>query len=293
MKHQFIDANRADYPVRCLCRVLRVSVSGYYAACGRPPSARGQHQARLVERIHAIHTASRATYGAPRVHAELVAQGECCCKNTVARLMRRARIVPKTVRRFRITTDSRNTQASPNLLGRVFTAAKPNACWLTDITFILTREGWLYLAVILDLHSRAVVGWAMRERLDGKLVIDAMGMALDRRGTAPEIMHSDQGTLYAMGAYRQMLAQHGIRQSMSRKANCWDNAPMESFFHTLKTELVVHCDYRTRDQARSSLFEYMEVFYNRQRRHSTLHYETPLAFEALNQPLISVSTVHG
>ena len=293
MKHQFIDVNRAHYPVRRLCRALRVSVSGYYASCSRPSSARGQRQATLVDRIHAIHVASRATYGAPRVHAELVAQGERCCRNTVARLMRRASIVPKTVRRFRITTDSRNTKASPNLLGRVFTAAKPNECWLTDMTFILTREGWLYLAVILDLHSRAVVGWAMRERLDGKLAMDALAMALDRRGVAPQILHSDQGTLYAMAVYREALQKHGIRQSMSRKADCWDNAPMESFFHTLKTELVVPCDYQTRDQARSSLFEYMEVFYNRQRRHSTLNYETPLAFEALDQPLVKASTVRG
>jgi putative transposase len=293
LRHQFIDANCAHHTVRRLCQALQVSVSGYYAACGRPPSARGQRQSALVDRIHVIHAASRATYGAPRVHAELIAQGENCSKNTVARLMRKAGIVPKTVRRFRITTDSRNTKASPNLLGRVFTAAKPNECWLTDITFILTREGWLYLAVILDLHSRAVVGWAMRERLDGKLVMDALGMALDRRRAAPDILHSDQGTLYAMATYRALLLERGIRQSMSRKADCWDNAPMESFFHTLKTELVVHCDYQTREQARSSLFEYMEVFYNRQRRHSTLNYETPLAFEALNEPLVKVSTLRG
>lgn len=293
MKHQFIDANRAHYPVRRLCLALQVSVSGYYAACGRAISARRQRQAVLTERIQLVHARSRATYGAPRIHAELTCQGERCCKNTVARLMRQAGILPKTVRRFRITTDSRNTKASPNLLGRVFSAAKPNERWLTDITFILTREGWLYLAVILDLHSRAVVGWAMRERLDGKLVMDALGMALDRRGAAPDILHSDQGTLYTITAYRALLQERGIRQSMSRKADCWDNAPMESFFHTLKTELVVHCDYKTREQARSSLFEYMEVFYNRQRRHSTLDYQTPLEFEALNRPLIKASTVRG
>jgi transposase InsO family protein len=246
-----------------------------------------------VGRIQEIHQASRATYGAPRVHAELAAQGESCCRNTVARLMRKTGIVPKTVRRFRITTDSRNTQASPNLLGRAFIASRPNESWLTDVTFILTREGWLYLAVILDLHSRAIVGWAMRERLDRKLVMDALTMALSRRGAAPDILHSDQATLYAMGAYRALLREYGIRQSMSRKANCWDNAPMESFFHTLKTELVVHCDYHTREQARSSLFEYMELFYNRQRRHSALGYETPLQFEVLNQPLFRASTVRG
>lgn len=293
MKHQFIDANRADYPVRRLCRALRVSVSGYYAACTRLPSARTQRQQSLTECIRAIHVASRSTYGAPRVHAQLNSQGENCSKNTVARLMREARIVPKTVRRFRRTTDSRNTKASPNLLGRVFTASSPNECWLTDMTFILTREGWLYLAVILDLHSRAVVGWAMRERLDRKLAMDALGMALERRGAAPAILHSDQGTLYATATYRELLQERGIRQSMSRKADCWDNAPMESFFHTLKTELVVHCDYQTREQARSSLFEYMEVFYNRQRLHSTLDYKTPLEFETLNRPLVKASTVRG
>lgn len=285
MKHQFIDANRDCYCVRHLCLALRVSVSGYYAAYGRRVSARKERQETLTGRIQAVHAASRATYGAPRVHAELRAQGEICCKNTVARLMRKAGIVPKTVRRFRITTDSRKTRASPNLLGRVFTAAKPDLCWLTDITFIPTRAGWLYLAAILDLHSRAVVGWAMRERMDGPLVMDALGMAIARRGATPGIMHSDQGSLYAMAKYRQLLTHHRIRQSMSRKGDCWDNAPMESFFHTLKTELVMHCDYQSREQARASLFEYMEVFYNRQRRHSTLNYVSPLDFEAQPTPI--------
>ena len=293
MRYRFIEAHRESYPVRRLCRALRVSVSGYYAARGRSVSARGQRQATLTERIRAIHVASRATYGAPRVHLDLRDQGAGCCKNTVARLMRKAAIVPKTVRRFKVTTDSRHTKASPNLLGRVFKAAQPNACWLTDITYIQTRAGWLYLAAILDLHSRAIVGWAMREHMDRQLVMDALGMALDRRGTAPGILHSDRGSLYAMAEYRRLLLQHGIRQSMSRKADCWDNAPMESFFHTLKTELVMHCDYQTREQARASLFEYMEVFYNRQRRHSALNYASPLDFEAMNRPLIKVSTVRG
>jgi putative transposase len=293
LKHQFIDANRAHYPVRRLCRMLRVSVSGFYAARGRVPSARTKRQIAITARIRTIHAASRDTYGAPRVHVELTVQGVPCCKNTVARLMRKADIVPKTVRRFKVTTDSRKTKASPNLLGRVFTAAQPNRCWLTDITFIPTRAGWLYLAVIIDLHSRAVVGWAMRERMDRQLAMDALGMALDRRGAAPDILHSDRGSLYAMADYRTLLLQRGIRQSMSRKADCWDNAPMESFFHTLKTEHVMHCDYQTREQARASLFEYMEVFYNRQRRHSALDYASPLDFEAMNRPLVKVSTVRG
>lgn len=293
MKHQFITAHRAFYPVRRLCRVLGISPSGYYAACHRQPSKRSQHHILLAARIEAIHHASRSTYGAPRVHAELSREGLSGCKNTVARLMRKAGMVPKTVRRFKVTTDSRHTKASPNLVKRCFQVAQPNDCWLTDITFIPTRAGWLYLAAILDLYSRAIVGWAMSERMDGRLVMDALGMALSRRGTAPRLHHSDQGSLYAMSAYRRLLAQHGIMQSMSRKGDCWDNAPMESFFHTLKTELVMHCDYRSREEARASLFEYMEVFYNRQRRHSSLNYVSPLEFESINQPLIQVSTERG
>ena len=284
MKHQFIDRYRHSHSVNALCRALKVSTSGYYAARGRPPSARTERQTTLTSHIRAIHTASRDTYGAPRIHVELSAQGIPCCKNTVARLMRQAQIVPKAVRRFRVTTDSRHTQASPNLLGRVFKVERPNECWLTDMTYIPTREGWLYLAAILDLYSRAVVGWAMNESMDCALAIDALNMAMRRRGTGPDVLHSDQGSLYATAGYRALLDRHAIHQSMSRKGDCWDNAPMESFFHTLKTELVMHCDYKTREQARSSLFEYMEVFYNRQRRHSTIHYEAPLAFEALTNP---------
>jgi transposase InsO family protein len=234
----------------------------------------------LTSRIRAIHTASRDTYGAPRIHAELLAQGIACCENTVAKLMRQAHIMPKAIRRFRVTTNSRNTKASPNLLDRVFNTDRPNACWLSDITYIPTREGWLYLAAILDLYSRAIVGWGMGKSLDCKLAMDALNMAINQRGSGPEILHSDQGSTYATGEYRSLLVKHAIRQSMSRKGDCWDNAPMESFFHTLKTELVMHCDYKTRDQARASLFEYMEVFYNRQRRHSTIRNEAPLAFEA-------------
>ena len=285
MKHRFIDAERTRHAVRRLCRALGVSKSGYYAARARAPSLRTQRQARLTTRIRVIHAQSRATYGAPRIHSELIDQGEQCCKNTVARLMRGANIIPKTVLRFRVTTDSRHTWwAAPNLLGRVFSAPHPNACWLTDITFVPTRSGWLYLAVILDLYSRAVAGWAMSKRLDRALAIDALNMAIARRGCAPQILHSDRGSLYNVAQYRALLARYGIRQSMSRKADCWDNAPMESFFHTLKTELVTHCDYQTQDEARASVFEYMEVFYNRQRRHSTIGYLAPLVFETTMNP---------
>jgi putative transposase len=280
VKYQFIDTHRRSYAVKALCGALKVSTSGYYASRSRPRSARSERQTVLMSQIRAVHTASRDTYGAPRVHAELSAAGVACCRNTVAKLMRQAQIMPKAIRRFRVTTDSRNTKASPNLVDRVFAVSRPNACWLSDITYIPTREGWLYLAAILDLYSRAVVGWCMSKSLDSQLAQDALTMAIKRRGSGPAILHSDQGSTYATAAYRALLDRHAIRQSMSRKGDCWDNAPMESFFHTLKTELVMHCDYKTRDQARASLFEYMEVFYNRQRRHSTIRYAAPLAFEA-------------
>jgi putative transposase len=279
MKHQFIDAQRRSYGVRSLCAALDVSRSGYYAARRRPPSLRSVRRTELTSQIEAIHDASRHTYGSSRVHAELFSQGVSCCRNTVAKLMRRANIVPKAIRRFRVTTDSRNTTASPNLLRRAFQVDRPNHSWVSDITYIPTREGWLYLAAILDLHSRAIVGWAMSRTLNSQLATDALTMALAKRRAAPTILHSDQGSTYATAAYRELLNRRTIRQSMSRKGNCWDNAPMESFFHTLKTELVMHCDYQTRTEARSSLFDYIEVFYNRQRRHSSIHYAAPLAFE--------------
>ena len=280
MKYAFIDTHRSEHDVRTLCKALRVSPSGYYAARSRPPSARTQRQSALVAKIREAHMASRQSYGAPRVHAELTAQGVACCRNTVAKLMHREHIVPRAIRKFRVTTDSRNTkEVSPNRVRRRFKAKRPNACWLSDVTYIPTREGWLYLAAVMDLYSRAIVGWAMGQSLDGKLAADALHMAINRRGV-PEIVHSDRGSTYATWIYRDVIKEHLIRQSMSRKGNCWDNAPMESFFHSLKTELVMHCDYKTRDEARASLFEYMEVFYNRQRRHSTINYVAPLAFEA-------------
>ena len=284
MKHRFIDIQKRSYPVKRLCQALNVSRSGYYAARSRPPSARRKRQWELTSRIRQIHATSRETYGSPRIHAELRAQGIECSRHTVAKLMRQAQIMPKAIRRFRVTTDSRNTKASPNLLGRVFRAERPNACWLTDITHIATREGWLYLAAILDIYSRAVVGWSMSKTLDCKLASDALHMALQSRHRAPEILHSDRGSTYATAAYRALLEGQGIRQSMCRKGDCWDNAPMESFFHTLKTELVMHCDYKTRAEARASVFDYVEVFYNRQRRHSSVRYQAPIAFERQQPP---------
>ena len=282
MKYAFVEKNRRQYGVPALCEALQVSRSGYYAARHRGPSNRQKRQVDLTARIRTIHQASREAYGAPRVR---------CCRNTVAKLMRRAQILPKAIRRFRVTTDSRKTKASPNLIKRNFTAEHPNALWLSDITYIPTRQGWLYLAAVLDAYSRALVGWAMSRTLDTKLAMDALNMAITHRGP-PITLHSDQGSTYATGSYREIVTRHGIRQSMSRKGDCWDNAPMESFFHTLKTELVMHCDYKTRDDARVSLFDYMEVFYNRQRRHSSINYEAPLPFEAMKSPG-KVSTVRG
>ena len=279
MKYAFIDAQRSEHAVRKFCKPLRVSASGYYAAKGRPPSARTQRQSRLAIKIREVHMASRQTYGAPRVHAELAAQGVACCRNTAAKLMRREQIVPRAIRAFRVTTDSRNTkEISPNLVKRRFKAKRPNACWLSDVTYIPTREGCLYLAAVLDVYSRAIVSWGMSHCLGGKLAADTLEMAIARRGVR-WIVHSDRGSTCATRIYRDTIKKHGIRQSMSRKGDCYDNAPMESFFHSLKTELVMHCDYKTRDEARASLFDYLEVFYNRQRRHSTVNYKAPLVFE--------------
>lgn len=272
---------RHQYSVRMMCRVLGVSRSGYHAWVDRPESARSQRHRTLTEKIRHFHQASRETYGAPRILEDLRDTGEQVGENTVALLMKRAGIVPKTVRKFRVTTDSRKTVAAPNLLAQRFTVERPNQRWVSDITFIPTREGWLYLAVIIDLYSRAVIGWAMDERMKTTLVTDALKMALMRRKVrSPLLLHSDQGCQYAATDYRAMLAINGIECSMSRKGCCWDNAVAESFFHTLKTELVHHEDYRSRAESKASLFEYIEVFYNRQRRHSYNGQMAPLAFEA-------------
>lgn len=260
---------------------MGVSRSGYYDWRERPESARAQRHRGLTQKIRYFHQASRRTYGAPRIRRDLQESGERVGENTVALLMQRADIVPKTVRRFRVTTDSRKTVPAPNLLEQEFTAKHPNERWVSDITFIPTREGWLYLSVIIDLYSRAVIGWAMSRRMKTALVTDALKMALMRRKVrSPLLLHTDQGSQYAAADYREMLASNGIECSMSRKGNCWDNAVAESFFHTLKTELVHHEDYRSRTEAKASIFEYIEVFYNRQRRHSTIRQMAPLAFEA-------------
>jgi putative transposase len=281
MKYAVIQQHRGQYPVQMMCGALNVSRSGYYDWRDRPESARARRHRELTEKIRSFHQASRETYGSPRIHEDLVVSGEQVGKNTVALLMQHGGIVPKTVRKFRVTTDSRKTVPAPNLLEQQFTTTRPNERWVSDITFIPTREGWLYLAVIIDLYSRAVIGWAMDKRMKTDLVIDAVKMALMRRKVrSPLLLHSDQGSQYAAADYRAILAENGIECSMSRKGCCWDNAVAESFFHTLKTELVYHEDYCSRAEAKASIFEYIEVFYNRQRRHSHIGQVAPLAFES-------------
>jgi transposase InsO family protein len=235
----------------------------------------------LQSAIRQVHADSRATYGSPRVHAALNRAGETCCVNTVAKIMRETGLKAKTKRKFKATTDSSHGMpVAPNLLARDFVRHGPNEVWAADISFIPTDEGWLYLATVLDLYSRRIVGWAMRDRMTSQLVIDALAMAIEqRRPPAGLIHHSDRGSQYASGAFQALLAAHGMRCSMSRKGDVYDNAVMESFFGTLKTELVHSARYATRQAARAAIFEWIEVFYNRRRLHSSLGYQTPADFE--------------
>jgi transposase InsO family protein len=264
-----------------MCDVLKVSSSGYYDWLDRPESTRGMDNRRLTTKIRCFHQASRGTYGSPRIHQDLLASGEKVGVNRVARLMNRAGIQSKMARKFVITTDSKHTlQPAPDRLQRDFKPTRENQAWVSDTTFVPTRQGWLYLAIVLELYSRQVIGWAMGDRNNARLVQDALTMAVWRRGRVQDvIVHSDQGSTYASGDYRQQLKMNDLICSMSRKGECLDNAVAESFFGTLKTELVDHEDYRTRQAAKQSLFEYIEVFYNRYRRHSYLGYISPVEFE--------------
>ena len=287
MKYQFIANHYAEFKITVMCRVLGVSRSGYYAWGKRPTSVRKMADQSLTEQIEVIHQKSRRTYGSIRIQKELADQGIKCGHNRVARLMREIGLSAKQSRKFKIsTTDSNHDQPiAPNLLERDFTAKRPNRKWLTDITFIPTAESWLYLAVVLDLYSRRIVGWAMAATLETSLVLTALRMALDTRQPEPGLVHhSDRGSQYASQDYRAVLTKHQIQASMSRKGNCYDNAAMESFFGTLKTELIHHRHYLTRLEAKTDIFEYIEVFYNRYRRHSTLGYLAPVAFEKLPIP---------
>jgi putative transposase len=281
MTFRFIHEHRACWPVRLLCETLEVSAAGYYAWLKRPLSAAQQRRDALLVEIRTIHAFVKARYGSPRIHAELDARGHDCCVNSVAKLMHDNDIRAKTARKFRCTTDSaHDLPVAENLLDRQFEAARANEVWLADITYIPTREGFLYLAAVEDLYSRMVVGWSMADHMESRLVVDALEMAVARRLPEEELLaHSDRGSQYASDHYQSLLGKHGIECSMSRRGDCWDNAPMESFFASLKKELVHDADFETRAEARAALFEYIEVFYNNQRRHSSLGYVSPAEFE--------------
>lgn len=265
-----------------MCKVLEVSRSGFYDWLYRPESDRSKRHRHLTRKIQRIHIENKQIYGSPRICNELIDQGEQVGVNTVAYLMRKHKIQSKVHRRFVVTTDSRNTKRpAGNILKQDFTAHKPNQKWVSDTTFISTRKGWLYLAAIMDLYSRRIVGWSMGNKNNAELVENALSMATAQRGDRIRgvLLHSDQGVQYASVSYQKLLQNLGMVCSMSRKGNCWDNAPMESFFHSLKTEWVVFEKYKDRSEARSSIFEYIELFYNRKRRHSSLGYKSPMAFE--------------
>ncbi len=282
MKYAFIRTHSKEHKVARLCRALEVSPSGYYDWRDRPESARAQENRRLVTKIRLFHKASRETYGSPRIHQDLVDAGEQVGENRVARLMSQHGIQSKMAKKFVITTDSRNSlQPAPDRLKRQFSTDMPDKAWVSDTTFIPTRQGWLYLAVVIELYSRQVLGWAMGERNNAQLVQDALTMAVWKRGKVESvIVHSDQGSTYASADYQRLLKNNELICSMSRKGECLDNAVAESFFGTLKTELVDHEDYRTKDEAKRGLFEYIEIFYNRRRRHSYLGYISPVEYEA-------------
>jgi putative transposase len=266
-----------------MCRVLKVSRSGYYAWRGRPASERDAENRRLLDRIRIVYKKSRKTYGSPRVHSQLVLDGEKCSRGRVERLMSANGIRAKGRRKFVATTDSKHDlPVAENVLGREFSVEEPNRVWVSDITYIPTDEGWLYLAGVLDLCSRTAVGWSMSESLERRLVMDALEVAYRRRKPGRGLIHhSDRGSQYASHDYRKLLSDYGMQMSMSRKGDCWDNAVMESFFGTLKKELVHHRRYRSREEARREIFEFIEVFYNRQRLHSSLGYLAPAEYENL------------
>jgi len=282
MRYRFVSEHVSEFPVGRICRVLKISRSGYYAWRMRPESKHAQEDARIVENIRAVHAASRETYGSPRVHRSLRRDGITCSRNRVARLMKLYGLSARKKRRFVRTTDSsHNLPIAANLLGQDFDVAAANRVWASDITYVPTDEGWLYLSVVMDLFSRRIIGWSMAETLVSSLVSDAVRMAALRRTTDGVIFHSDRGCQYASDDVRGLVRRLGMQPSMSRRGNCYDNAPLESFFGTLKTERVHSTRYSNRDQARVDIFDYIEVFYNRQRLHSSLDYQSPADFEAM------------
>lgn len=282
MRYQFIRDHERQYAIRSLCRVMKVSRSGFYEWRDRPISTRAKANAALLSCIRQVHERSRENYGAFKTWRALRMTGQTCGRHRVARLRREHGIEAKRMRRFRSGYAARHTEGiAPNRLYRNFKADSANRVWVGDTTFVATREGWLQLAVLLDLHSRQVVGWAMHSVLNRSLVINALMMAIESRRPRPGLLHhTDQGVLYSSAAYRAILDRHGLIQSMSRKGNCHDNAVAESFFSNLKNELTWHCDFKTRDEARAAIFDYIELFYNRERLHGTIDYVSPSMFES-------------
>lgn len=268
--------------MRILCRVLGVSASAYYEWQGEQESSHARRDGELRGAVRELFTKFKGRYGAPRIERELRKEGICVSRKRIARLMREEGIRAKSARKYKATTDSNHRlPIAPNLLGRRFDVDGPNKVWVSDITYLWTRQGWMYLAVIIDLFSRKVVGWSLQERMAAELVCNALDAAVRQRRPPPGlIFHSDRGSQYASKAFRRRLWRYRMRQSMSRKGNCWDNAVAESFFATLKKELIRDLPFETRSSARSQVFEYIEIFYNRQRAHSLIGYQTPDAFEA-------------
>lgn len=277
-------ANRSNFSVEKMCNVLGASRSGYYNRMKNGKSKRELEREDLLSKIKEAYVESRGIYGSPRITAELKRRGENCNRKRIARLMQSEGIIAKTVKRFKRTTNSNHKgKISENILNQNFNVRKTNKVWVSDITYICTREGWLYLAAILDLYSRRVIGWKVDKYMHSELVVKALERALEER-TADEgiIFHSDQGIQYASTELRNLLSQNKILQSMSRKGNCYDNAVSESFFHSLKTEHVNFKNYKTRLEAKLSLFDYIEIFYNRKRLHSSIGYKSPVEYENLN-----------
>jgi putative transposase len=280
---KWIHQQRGQFEVSIMCQVLQVSRSGYYAWVDRPPSAQERRRKEQIEAIRAAHEASFGTYGSPRIHAELAEKKIGVCVNTVAKLMKQAQIRSVMHRKFVVrTTDSNHDlPVAPNLLERQFAAELPDQKWCCDITYIPTGQGFLYLAAVMDLCSRRIVGWSMADHLRTELCMDALQMALKSRRPGDDLIHhSDRGVQYASSDYRRLLQSRKVTVSMSRTGDCYDNAAMESFWGTLKTELVHHRDYQTHEEARRSIFKYIECWYNRKRRHSAIGYKSPEQFEA-------------
>ena len=283
MRYALIARHLGEYPLRLMCRVLEVSPAGYYASRTRSPSARAIADERLLVNVRVEHAVSDGTYGAPRIQRELADQGHQVSTKRVARLMREDGLVARPKRGVRTTDSSHAHPIAPNLLERRFAVhgVRLNEVWVSDITYVPTDEGWLYLATVLDLASRRVVGWDMRDTLDGAGARAALQMAIaQRRPPTGLIHHSDRGSQYACGAYQAILARHGMRASMSRRGDCWDNAVAESFFATLEQELIMRRHWATRPEARQAIFRYIEGWYNLKRRHSTLGYVSPAVYEA-------------